>query len=110
MLPRITPVLLAAALLAAHYFRLANYGLVTLALAAPLLLLVRRRWTLLVLQVAAYAASLVWLASLLELVQYRQQMGRPWSTAALILATVTLLTLLAGLLLNSRALRERYPV
>jgi hypothetical protein len=110
MLPRVVPFLLAAALLAAHYFRMANYGLLALSLAAPLLLLVRRRWTLLVLQLAAYAASLVWLASLLELVQYRLQMGRPWTAAALILGTVTLLTLLAGLLLNARALRERYPV
>jgi hypothetical protein len=110
MAARITPFLFAAALLAAHYFRLAQYALVALALAAPLLLLVRRRWALWLLQAAACAASLVWLASLLELVQYRQQMGRPWTAAALILGSVILLTLLAGLLLNARALRQRYPL
>jgi hypothetical protein len=109
MLLRIVPLLLAAALLAAHYFRLAQHALVALSLAAPLLLLLRRRGSLWLLQLGAYAASLVWLASLLELVQYRQQMGRPWTAAALILGSVMALTLLAGLLLNTRAVRERYP-
>jgi hypothetical protein len=109
MLLRVAPFLLAAALLAAHYFRLGQSTLVAVTLAAPLLLLVRRRGSLLLLQVGAYAGSLVWLAALLELVQYRQQMGRPWTAAALILGSVIVLTLLAGLLLNSRALRELYP-
>ncbi len=110
MLVRIVPFIFAAALLAAHYFRLAQYPLVALSLTAPLLLLVRRRWALLLLQLSAYAASLVWLAALLELVQYRQQMGRPWTAAALILGSVMALTLLAGLLLNARAVRARYPL
>jgi hypothetical protein len=38
----------------------------------------------------------------------RQQIGRPWTVAAIILGSVALLTLLAGLLLNSRTMRERY--
>ncbi len=106
---RISLFLLAAALIGAHFFRAGSYALVSLCAALPLLLLYRSRWSLIVLQCAAYAASLVWLGAALELVQMRQQMGRPWTTAAIILGVVVLLTLLAGLLLNSRSLRARYP-
>jgi hypothetical protein len=109
MSARLSPFVLAAALLGAHFFRAGSYALVGLCLVLPLLLLYRTRWSLIVLQCAAYAASLVWIGAALELVQMRQQMGRPWTTAAFILCSVALFTLLAGLLLNSRVLRERYP-
>ena len=109
MFLRITLVILAAALVGAHFFRAGSYALTLLCVAMPLLLLYRNRWSLIVLQCAAYGASFVWLSAALELVQMRRQLGRPWTTAAIILGTVALLTLLAGLLLNSRSLRERYP-
>jgi hypothetical protein len=108
MTARITFFLLAAALIGAHFFRAGSYALVGLCLILPLLLLYKNRWSLIVLQCGAYAASLVWIGAALELVQMRQQMGRPWTTAAMILGAVALFTLLAGLLLNSRGLRQRY--
>jgi hypothetical protein len=45
----------------------------------------------------------------LLLVALRQRTGQPWTLAAIILGSVALFSLLAGLLLNSRAIRERYP-
>jgi hypothetical protein len=109
MTARISLFLIAFGLVGAHFFRAGSYALVGLCLILPLLLLYKNRWSLIVLQCAAYAASLVWVVAALELVQMRQQMGRPWTTAAIILGAVALLTLLAGLLLNSRVLRQRYP-
>lgn len=100
----------AALLMTAHYFRVGNYGLVALSLATPLLFFYRRGWSLILLQLAAYCASASWLGVALALVQERTQIGRPWTAAALILGAVTLLTLAAGLALNSRCLRERYPM
>jgi hypothetical protein len=100
---------LAAALMAAHFFRAANWSLVALSLATPLLFFFKRRWSLILLQLGAYCASAVWLAATLSLVQQRQQSGQPWTAAVLILGSVILLTLLAGLLLNSRRLLEAYP-
>ena len=100
---------LAAALMAAHFFRAANWLLVALCLAAPLLFFYKKRWSLLLLQLGAYCASATWLATTLSLVQMRQQSGQPWTAAVLILGAVMLLTLLAGLLLNSRCLRDAYP-
>jgi hypothetical protein len=109
MILRVTLVIVSAALIGAHFFRAGSYALTVLCVALPLLLLYKNRWSLIVLQCAAYAASFVWLTAALELVQMRQQMGRPWTTAAIILGAVALLTLLAGLLLNSRSLHQRYP-
>ncbi len=101
--------LAAVLLIGAHFFRSANWPLVLLSLAAPLLFFFKRRWSLILLQLGAYCASAAWLASALSLVQQRQQSGRPWTAAALILGSVMLLTLLAGLLLNSRCMRDAYP-
>ena len=50
----------------------------------------------------------IWLLTALHLIDQRQLEGRPWTTAAVILGTVALLSVLAGLLLNSKAIRERY--
>jgi len=105
---RIVLFMIAATLTAAHFLRAGSYGLVALSLATPLLFLYTKRWSLILLQLAAYGATLNWLVAILLLVQMRQQVGLPWTTAALILGAVALLTLLAGLLMNSRCLLERY--
>jgi hypothetical protein len=109
MILRIGAYVLAAALLGAHFYRAGDYVLAGLALAAPLLFVHRRRWTLILLQAMAYGAAATWIATAIRLVQFRQQIGEPWTTAAVILGAVALFTLAAGLLLNSRAIARRYP-
>lgn len=106
---RIALFTLAALLMAAHFLRAGQHALVALCLLTPGLFLLRRRLSLYLLQFAAYCASATWLAATLQLIQFRQQLGRPWTTGALILGAVTALTLLAGLLLNARCMRQRYP-
>ncbi len=108
MVFRIVLYTIAAALTAAHFFRAGSYALVALSLATPLLFCYKKRWGLMLLQVAAYVATANWLITALLLVQMRQQIGRPWTAAAVILGAVALLTLLSGLLLNSRSMREHY--
>ncbi|MFZ4478904.1 MAG: hypothetical protein ACOYNZ_03310 [Rhodoferax sp.] len=109
MLLRTGLFVIAAILLAAHFFRSGGYLLVGLCLAAPLLFFHKRRWSLLLLQLGAYVASASWLGTTLTLIQYRQQTGRSWTAAAAILGAVSVITLLAGLMLNARCMRERYP-
>ncbi len=108
MVARISLYVVAALLLGAHFLRAANYLLVLLCLAAPLLFLHKRRISLLVLQAGAYAATGVWLWAALTLIGSRQQSGRPWALGAAILGAVAVFTLVSGLLLNSASLRERY--
>jgi hypothetical protein len=106
---RISLYVVAALLLGAHFLRAGDLGIVLLCLAAPLLFLWRQRWSLIALQFLAYCAAGTWIGAAIRLVQLRQQLGQPWTVAAIILGSVALYTLLAGLLLNSRAIKERYP-
>jgi hypothetical protein len=106
---RISLFAIAAVLLGAHFLRAGSFLLVALCLATPLLFLHKKRWSLIVLQLAAYGAAAGWLWAALRIVEFRQQAGRPWAVAAAILVAVALFTLVAGLLLNSRGMRERYP-
>jgi len=106
---RITPLIIACALLGAHFFRSGNSVLVGLCAVAPLLLLVRARWSLWVLQAGAYCATLVWVLVAFELIRRRMLFGAPWARLAVIIFAVAVFTAVAGALLNTRALRERYP-
>ncbi|MEK7435289.1 MAG: hypothetical protein AAB150_00220 [Pseudomonadota bacterium] len=108
MILRISLYTIAALLLGAHFLRGGNLVMAGFCLAAPLLFLWRQRWSLILLQLLAYGAAGTWIAVAYQLVQLRQQLGQPWTVAALILGTVALFSLIAGLLLNSRATRERY--
>ena len=98
----------AALLLGAHFLRESSFIAVALCAAAPLLFLWRRRWVPIALQIMAYAAAAIWIITAVHLVDQRQLEGRGWTAAAIILGSVALLTLLAGLLLNSRVIRARY--
>lgn len=106
---RISLYVVAAMLLGAHFLRAGDLVMVALCLAAPLLFLWRRRWSLMLLQLLAYGAAATWIAVAVQLVQLRQQLGQPWTAAVIILGSVAMFTLLAGLLLNSRATGQRYP-
>lgn len=63
---------------AAHFLRVGNMVAVALCLATPLLFLVRRRWSLLILQWLAYVAAAVWLATAWQIVDMRVAFGEPW--------------------------------
>ncbi len=109
MILRISLYVTAALLLGAHFLRAGNLAMVALCLAAPLLFAYRRRWSLIALQFLAYCAAGTWLGVAFQLVQIRQQLAQSWTAAAIILGTVALFSAAAGLLLNSRAIEERYP-
>jgi len=109
MIVRIVLYVVAALVLAAHFYRDGNLPLVAVCIAVPFLFLHRRRRSLLALQLLAYAGALVWVYTALDIVYVRNQIGRPWTAAVLILGTVAVVTALAGALLNGRAMRERYP-
>jgi len=109
MILRISLYAAAFVLLGAHFLRAGNPVMVALCLAVPLLFFYRRGWTLIVLQLLAYCAAGIWIAVAIQLVQMRQQTGQPWTAAAIILGSVALFTIATGLLLNSRAIKDRYP-
>lgn len=108
MIARITLYIIVAFLIAAHFLRMGDVIAVVLCLLAPLLFLVRQRWSLLLLQWLTYVAAVVWLATAWQIVAPRWSSGEPWLRAAAILVAVAAINVLAGGLLRSRTMQERY--
>lgn len=105
---RLTPVCLSALLLAAHFLRAGLLLLVALSLVFPLLLLIRNIWAVRAVQLILAGGSLEWVRTLLALVDERQAAGRPWSTAAIILGAVAVLTAASALVFFAGPLKEWY--
>jgi hypothetical protein len=103
------PFILSALLAGAHFLRSNSLLPVLLCLAAPLLLLIRQRWSLYVLQVFSVVVALLWLLTLWGIIQERIYEGRSWLASGIILGLVALFTLFAGWLLGNGKLKERYP-
>lgn len=80
-----------------------------LSLLAPFLLLVKKRWSLVTLQLLTIPAAAIWMLTLSDIIQQRLFEQRAWTASAIILGVVTAFTLFAGWLLNSPQIKERYP-
>ena len=108
MIARIALYIVAACLIAAHFLRAGEFAATALCLAAPALFFVRRRWSLLGLQALAYGAAAVWIETAWRIALMRRDFGEPWLRAASILAAVAAVSALAGFLLRSANVQERY--
>jgi hypothetical protein len=108
MILRTILVVLSSLLIGAHFLRHGNLVLVPICLAVPFLLLLRKRWVLIALQCFLYLSAAVWVWYLRILVQQRILDHRPFRGVILILGSAALVTVLAGVLLNSRAVKDRY--
>lgn len=96
------PLGLSAILLAAHFLRSGNIGLVVLCLTAPLILMTRTRWSLIVVQALLVVAAGEWIRTALLIAQERAASGAPVVRMFTILGTVAALTLFAALPLRAR--------
>ncbi len=94
---RIPLLVLAYLLLAAHFMRFgAQLPMAVLAL-APVLLFVRQRWAIQLLQAGlVIGVAAVWFPNTLEFVTQRQATGAPWMRLAAIMAGVMLFSLTAA--------------
>lgn len=105
---RLSPVVLSFLLLAAHFYRAGQLALTAACLAAPLLLVLRRRWVPRLFQALLALGALEWLRSLYVIASMRIAFDQPWARLAAILVTVALLTALSGLIFRATALRRFY--
>ena len=106
---RVSLLVLAAVLMAAHFLRTFSLLPMLISLAAPFLLLIKKRWSLSMLQGLTILAALVWLLTLWDIIQQRMFEGRSWTVSAIILGVVAAYNLLTGWLLGSPVVREKYP-
>ncbi len=107
---RLLPVLLALAVLAAHFYRAQSWVPFGVTIGLAPLLLVRAPWAARVLQAALVLGALEWLRTAAVLVAMRESMGQPWTRLALILGGVALATAACALLFQWRPVRERFGI
>ncbi len=105
---RCTLLALSAILLAAHFLRTFTIIPMLICLAAPFLLLIKKRWTLLTIQALTFVAAIIWLLTLRDIIQQRLLEGRSWTVSAMILGVVAGYTFLTGWLLESSMVKEKY--
>ena len=104
----ITPVVLSALVLAAHFLRRGEW-LPTLASLALLgLLFVRRTWARRVIQLALLAGAAEWARTLAGFVTERRATAEPWLRMAIILGAVVAVALGGVAALEARSLRARF--
>lgn len=99
----LTPAVLSALLLGAHFLRSGHVLIVLLVLSAVPLLLLRRRGAVRLVQAMLLLGALEWLRTLWQLAQFRVMVGAPYLRMALILGAVALFTALSAALLSARA-------
>lgn len=102
-------VIVAALLLGAHFLRQSEFVLLLLCVLTPLLFLIKKRWSLFTLQMLMYLGAIIWVNATLQIVQERLSSGEPWARLVIILGAVILFTVVAGLMLNSSTIKEKYP-
>jgi len=93
---RHVPLALSALLMAAHFFRGGNIFVTVLCLAAPLLLVLRRRAVTIAVQVMLVLAAAEWLRTAFAIAQERAAAGAPAARMFAILGSVALFTLLSA--------------
>ena len=106
---RISLLAFAALLIAAHFLRISSFLPMLICLAAPFILLIKKRWSVLVIQAFTVIAAAIWMLTLYGIIQQRLLEGRSWTASAIILGVVAGYTLLTGWLLNSPIVKEQYP-
>ncbi len=98
---RLVPVLLSFGVLAAHFSRAGEAALAGAVLGLPLLLVLRRRWVVRVLELVLALGALEWVRTMLRLVDLRRAHGLPYLRLVAILGVVAAVTLASALLVES---------
>ncbi len=108
MIPRVSLVVLACWVLGAHFLRQGLIVPAIVCVAMPLLLLVRKPWSRLVLQSFLYAGAVVWAYTAAALAEDRLAEGIPWIRGTAILVAVSVMSIAAGWLLNAKVIKSRF--
>ncbi|MCD4701370.1 MAG: hypothetical protein K8S24_05875 [Candidatus Aegiribacteria sp.] len=95
---RIVMTIIALLLAAAHYGRAGDAILKYLFVALPLLLLVRKKWSDMILAVSISITVPVWIHTALSIIAIRKAAEVPWHRMAVILGGVALFALIAAFL------------
>ncbi len=108
MFLRLTPVILANLVFAAHMSRSNSNILALIVLLFTFSLLIKKSWLIRVWQVYLLGAGVLWLVDMIGYVQLRMAAGTPWIRLAVILSVVALFTFFAAYWLEKPAIKNVY--
>ena len=95
-------------LLAAHFFRSGMYLLSAICLIFPLLLLIKFKIAVRIIQLLLILGALEWFRTLYNLAAEKITAGLPWTRLALILGGVAIFTALSTLVFKFKSIKTRY--
>jgi len=95
-------------LLAAHFLRANDIGLMIIVLLLPFLFFVKKPWAIQVLQVVAYAGAFLWIFTAYETIVFRVSEERDWLRLMIILFSVAIYSAWTGYFLNSGRVKDIY--
>jgi len=104
----LSPAVLSALVLAAHFLRRGQLAPCALCLAAAALPALRRRWVPGALQAFLTLGTLLWMATLRAMVDERIDNHEPWHRLVYILGGTACVSALGVLLVSTRRVREHY--
>lgn len=102
------PPIVSALLIAAHFLRSGNSGLLLLSLIVPFILFIRRVWAIRVFQGLLIIGGLVWSTTGVQMIQLRQVSGESWTRLAVIMGTVALFTVGSAFIFEAKRLRSLF--
>lgn len=102
---RLLPVLISFLLMAAHFVRAGQMGIVIALLALLLLLALRKAWVPWIIQLVLLLGTVEWVRTLIAVAQVRIEFDMLWMRMAIILGAVALFTALSCLVFRSEVLR-----
>ncbi|MCF7808181.1 MAG: hypothetical protein K9M49_00170 [Candidatus Marinimicrobia bacterium] len=97
-------------LLSAHFSRAGSPVLMVLVLGIPFLFFIKKSWVIQMLQVVAYAGTIIWLFSTYEHVIQRVTSGDDWLRLMIIMFTVAVYTAWTGYFLTVGTFKENYGI
>lgn len=106
---QLTPIVLSAIVLGAHFLRSGPFILIILSFLFPALLFIKRAWAARLVQIILLLGMFEWIRTLLDLVAERRLLGEPWGRLVIILGLVAIITGSSALLFSyNHSVRKRY--
>jgi len=108
MILRISLLIITYLLLSAHFLRDGDTLLSIACLIIPFLLFIKKKWSLIVVQLFTYLGVIVWIMTLINLINERVQSNDQWIRMILILLLIIALTTYVSIFLNSKIIKDKY--
>ena len=105
---KLSPIILSALMLAAHFFRIEKDAIVVMCICFPFLLVFRSKWAARSVQIILCLGSLEWLHIIYKDVALRMSQGEPWHRLAVVLGMLAAFTAASALVFRFKSLRKLY--